>query len=293
MLIKIYRKLKSHGLVWLINTTYLFIFPHRLTCFKQYKLLFKNKIGLEIGGPSNMFRRSGLIPVYAIATRIDNCNFSHQTIWEGDIKPGETFHYDKHRAPGTQYVGEATNLDHISSDSYDFVLSSHVIEHVANPLQALLEWTRVLKEKGVLMLVVPHKDGTFDHYRPVTSLEHLIEDFDSQVTEDDLTHLEEILSQHDLSMDPEAGDLELFKQRSKRNFENRCLHHHVFNTLSVIEMVNHMRLQILSVEVFKPFHIVVLAQKPTAYQELKNDRFRGINSPLSWISPFQSDYRHQ
>ena len=47
-------------------------------------------------------------------------------------------------------------------------------------------------------LVVPHKDKTFDHNRPVTSLNHLEEDLDNDVDEDDLTHLPEILELHDL-----------------------------------------------------------------------------------------------
>ena len=30
---------------------------------------------------------------------------------------------------------------------------------------------------GALLLVVPHREGTFDHRRPVTELEHLVADF--------------------------------------------------------------------------------------------------------------------
>ena len=208
---KIYQKMKVHGISGLLSIIYFRLLPRRLASYQQYKVFFKIKTGLEIGGPSSIFQRNGLIPVYTVAARIDNCNFSHQTVWEGAIKPGATFNYDKQQTPGTQYVAEATNLSHIASASYDFVLSSHALEHVANPLQALTESTRVLKEKGLLVLVVPHKDGTFDHRRPVTSLAHLIEDFELQSTEEDLTHLDEILRLHDLSMDPEAGNFEIFK----------------------------------------------------------------------------------
>ena len=70
---------------------------------------------------------------------------------------------------------------------------SHCIEHIANPLKAISEWKRILKDNGLILLIVPHKDKTFDHNRPITSLSHLIEDMKTDVQEDDSTHLPEIL----------------------------------------------------------------------------------------------------
>jgi hypothetical protein len=92
-------------------------------------------------------------------------------------------------------------------------------------------------------------------------LEHLIRDLEAQTTEGDMTHLEEILRLHDLTRDPAAGDLEAFKERSKRNLENRCLHHHVFDTQLADETVRYVGLRILSVERRSPYNIVVVAQK--------------------------------
>jgi hypothetical protein len=151
------------------------------------------------------------------------------------------------------------------------------------------EWMRALKEKGLLVLVVPHKDGTFDHRRSVTPLAHLVQDFEQQITEDDLTHLEEILTLHDLSKDLPAGNFEAFKCRSERNLENRCLHHHVFDTRLAVEVIHHMGLQVLAVEVFQPCHILVVAQKPWGGQEVQNEGFRGVYTAPSWFSPFPSD----
>ena len=37
------------------------------------------------------------------------------------------------------------------------------------------------------------------------------------------------MSAHDLQFDSPAGTLAQFRERSLRNFENRCLHHHVFD----------------------------------------------------------------
>lgn len=286
MMKMVYEKLKSKGIGGLLKDVYFRVVPQRLKYYPHCMSSFQYATGLEIGGPSGIFGRRGHIPVYPVAARIDNCNFGSRTVWEGVVSAGDTFVFDKDKAAGHQYVAEASNLQCIEESSYDFVLSSHCIEHLANPLLGVAEWIRVLKQDGLLVLVVPHKDGTFDHRRPVTSLEHLIQDFDSQTGEGDLTHLEEILRLHDLSRDPDAGDFQFFQERSKLNVENRCLHHHVFDSRLVVEVVNHMGLKILTVELFHPYHIVVIARKIQKDHPVNNDMFRGIGAVPSLCSRF-------
>ena len=43
-----------------------------------------------------------------------------------------------------------------SSGVFDYVFSSHCLEHVDSPVEAVIEWFRVLKEGGRLVLVVPN-----------------------------------------------------------------------------------------------------------------------------------------
>jgi len=230
--------------------------------FDKIKAYFQGKNCLEIGGPSLIFQPKSILPICREAKSIDNCNFSSKTVWEGKISEGFTFKYTKNKV-GHQFLCEATDLEGIKNGSYDCVVSSHVLEHVANPLRALFEWKRVLKDGGVLLLVVPPKQGTFDHNRPVTKLSHLIQDYENEVDEHDLSHLTEILKLHDLSMDPEAGTFENFVTRSRDNFNNRCLHHHVFTRESVIYMVDHVGLKTLLVTIHSPHHIIILCQKIT------------------------------
>lgn len=68
-------------------------------------------------------------------------------------------------------------LASIPDASQDFVIANHVLEHAMNPLQVLQNWTRVLKAGGVLFIAVPAADSCFDRGRPITSLEHIIADF--------------------------------------------------------------------------------------------------------------------
>ena len=231
------------------------------------------KVGLEIGGPSGIFSRRGLLPTYRHAARMDNCNFAVQTVWEGEICDGAAFRPDSDLEAGVQYVREATDLHGIADETYDFLCSSHTLEHIANPLRAMEEWLRVMRPGGTMALVLPHKDSTFDHKRPVTALEHVIDDHARGVGEDDLTHLEEILDLHDLSLDPGAGDFAAFKARSLENHANRCLHHHVFDTELAIRLVDHAGLQILAAERAGQFNIIVLCSKPEPASDPDNRAF--------------------
>ena len=59
----------------------------------------------------------------------------------------------------------------VPDDSTDFVLHSHVWEHLPNPLIALDEWVRITRSGGYLFVIVPKRDAAAsDKDRPVTSL---------------------------------------------------------------------------------------------------------------------------
>jgi SAM-dependent methyltransferase len=232
----------------------------RAASFSTYQTHFIGKSGIEIGGPSQVFSKRGIFPVYPIAGNLDNCNYRSNTVWGGAAGQGERYRFDPDKPDGKQYIAEATDMGKLLSGTYDFVLSSHVLEHSANPLRALSEWKRLLKDDGYLVLMVPDKKHTFDHRRPVTALAHLIDDFNTGTGEDDLTHLPEILALHDLERDPEAGDTFAFKSRSSKNFENRCLHHHVFDMRLVVALLEHIGLTIMASEELRPHHLLLVAQ---------------------------------
>lgn len=289
MALEVLRDLRCQDLGGVLRRMRQLVFRYRLCCCSMCQKLLRDKQGLEIGGPSEIFGSNGLLPVYSIVASIDNCNYGYETVWEGEITEGKHFQFDKRKPPGMQYVCEASDLSSIPSAHYDFILSSHTIEHTANPLKAIIEWIRVLKENGKLVLVVPHKDGTFDHRRPVTLMEHLIEDYENRIPETDLSHLGEILTLHDLSMDPPAGDLVSFRARSERNYENRCLHHHVFDSKTVAQMLDYLRIQIRTIEAALPYHIFAIAEKPKASLRPQNEVFLSSSADFLRKSPFPSD----
>jgi hypothetical protein len=85
------------------------------------------------------------------------------------------------------------------------------------------------------------------------------DDFQSGTSEADLTHLEEILSLHDLSRDPGGGTPEHFRQRSLKNAEVRALHHHVFVPENARELLEDAGFSILRQDVQRE-NIVTLAK---------------------------------
>ena len=253
------------------------------------KRLLAGKTGLEVGGPSRTFTPIGEVPAYPYASRVDNTNFAQVTVWEGSITEGMTFQYDEAKPPGRQYVHDASDLHSIPTGTYDFLLASHTLEHVANPLRVLEEWQRVLTPTGVVAITLPHPSGTFDHLRATTPLTHLIDDYHRNVGEDDLTHVDEILRNHDLSRDPDAGDFESFQRRSLANFQHRCLHHHVFDTASAATLIDQAGLQILNVEAKRPMHIIIIARKVGPLATKNNRRFLDPRAKYRRISPFDRD----
>lgn len=273
MIKKVIQVIKKRGFSGLIKALASRIYRRKAKCYSLTKRIVSSGCGLEIGGLSPIFQKNSILPIYSYIDSLDNCNFSQNTVWEGDIRGGLTYTYDEKHEPGRQFLLEATDLNEIKNDVYDFLLSSHMIEHTANPIKALKEWMRVVKTGGHLILLIPHKNGAFDHHRPVTTLEHLIKDSEDGITEKDLTHLDEILKLHDLSKDLEAGTHAQFHERSKKNYENRCLHHHVFDVKLAVELIDYVDLKIKAVEKIGPLHILIIAQKPHKNVILNNSKF--------------------
>lgn len=82
-------------------------------------------------------------------------------------------------------VGEAHDIP-VPDHSYDYILSSHVVEHLPNLIAAFLEWNRILKPSGVIFIIFPKRDAlASDIPRPITPLEKFIEDYRLNRTIDD------------------------------------------------------------------------------------------------------------
>lgn len=61
--------------------------------------------------------------------------------------------------------------------SYDYIIASHVIEHVPDFVGFLNDCSSMLKPNGILSLAVPDKRFTLDHFRMVTTTGKVINDY--------------------------------------------------------------------------------------------------------------------
>lgn len=73
-----------------------------------------------------------------------------------------------------------------ADDSHDFVFASHVLEHIPDPIGALEDWTRVARRWVVVVL--PHRDRTFDRDRDLTPVSELLHRHRSGFTSDEDRH---------------------------------------------------------------------------------------------------------
>lgn len=260
-------------------------FPKRLKGYRFYLKHLNGLSGLEIGGPSGVFDSKGLLPIYNVIKKLDGVNFSTNTIWEGALKEGNNYQFGG--KIGFQYIFDSVDLSAIDSERYDCLLSCHSLEHIANPIKALYEWKRVVKQNGYLLFVIPHKDKTFDHKRTVTTLQHIISDFEQKVTEEDSTHFEEVIHLHDLSQDVGKESKMEFAERVRNNFNNRSLHHHVFNARLTVELLTYLNLEILEAELCS-HHIVVLTKKSSNL--INNQYYLSSDCRLYQNSDYPSDF---
>lgn len=92
----------------------------------------------------------------------------------------------------------ALRLESIKEESLDFIIANHLLEHLSNPLSAIEIWHKKLKRGGMLYIALPKCNMTFDKYRQITSLDHLLWDYtnDPSVEKEkmDIIHIADMLS---------------------------------------------------------------------------------------------------
>ena len=73
-------------------------------------------------------------------------------------------------------VGQAHDLP-VADDSLDFIFSSHVFEHLVNPLGHLEHWARKLRAGGKVVGVIPELGGASDYAAWPSTLAELREEY--------------------------------------------------------------------------------------------------------------------
>jgi len=67
------------------------------------------------------------------------------------------------------HVVEGVELTPYADGAKDFLIAHHVLEHIDDPVGAVVEWLRVLKDDGVLFVSVPNFRGNWFDFRRTPS----------------------------------------------------------------------------------------------------------------------------
>jgi SAM-dependent methyltransferase len=97
-------------------------------------------------------------------------------------------HYDENRASypelanetivQTDIIDNGFVLETVPDQSQDFIIANHALEHSPDPYGTLLNWISKLRPGGIVYAAIPIAEKCYDKGRPVTSLQHLVDDYD-------------------------------------------------------------------------------------------------------------------
>lgn len=203
---------------------------HSSVVMREYMACKLVGIGLEVGAGASPFP----VPL--------NCR-----VFYGDRIPHDRLVAERY--PGQQvhnlvdpdFLTSFDDFRGVADDSLDFIIGCHVIEHTLSPVGSILTAHRKLRAGGSLVLVVPDKERTFDKARPLTTLEHVLLDYERPDPKRDYEHYEEF---YRLAF-PTPDDR--FKHTVDEQYaKGGDLHIHVWNHASFMEMVDYIQKNMVS-----------------------------------------------
>lgn len=233
-----------------------FIFAIFFISYKAFKAVYKVKIinkfdygkdsalahkyldglhGVEIGGAAhNPFHIRGSINVDYTANEAEiQSNWSSKSV---DPMP-------------VNLVANGDDLP-FKDSTIDYVLSSHVIEHFFDPIKTLKEWIRVVKPGGYIFIIAPHKERTFDKYRPITPIAELSERHSGLLKVSDYAENEKCDKNNtQFAKESKEECVIVLKDKSLPGYKNfkEDDHHHwtVWNTESFLELCKYLKLNVV------------------------------------------------
>ncbi|MFQ5735694.1 MAG: hypothetical protein ACE5GY_02400 [Thermodesulfobacteriota bacterium] len=153
----------------------------------EYKHCAVEDINIPDGGFGKVYK----------ARNIGNTN-NHISFLRRLLKQEIKFHLHGHRIPRDRKtivmdMHYAHNTPFLQN-KYDCSISSNLLEHSPNPIWLLLNFYFITKKNGYQFHAIPHYAYTYDRFRAPTPVEHLIEDFENQVSivdAADMLHVED------------------------------------------------------------------------------------------------------
>ncbi len=201
----------------------------RSLLLNRYSLafLYLRGNGLEIGALHNPLKVSPRAKV----RYVDRMTVADLRLQYPELK--------KKKLVPVDFVADGELLESVDDSSQDFVIANHFLEHCQNPLLALENMFRVLRSEGILYLALPDKRYTFDRQRPLTSLEHLLEDYREGPDSSRWEHFLEWATLVNGVTNQGAAELQAEELMAK----NYSIHYHVWSQFEMLELLHLLRQQ--------------------------------------------------
>ncbi|MEZ4754954.1 MAG: methyltransferase domain-containing protein [Bdellovibrionota bacterium] len=133
-------------------------------------------------------------------------------------------------------VDNGETLETVADNSQDFIIANHFIEHCLNPIQTIENHLRKLNEGGILFYTVPHRDNTFDSNRPLTSVEHLVQDYDCGGEVSRVDHFREFAR-----YTKGVPENEVINQAAQLIKQDYSIHYHVWTPETFESLLLHLK----------------------------------------------------
>lgn len=177
--------------------------------------------GIEIGASCYP------VPIYNQEIKVQYLDHIDRNVTH-DMKAGKGLQYVK-----VDIIDDVERLDKIKARTLDFIIMCHVLEHTRNPIGIIENCLSKLKCGGKLVITIPDKRFIFDKNRPLTTWEHLVDDYREINDEKDLQHMIEYLI-----MSNEYDEKFAYEEAKKRIQADYRPHYHVWDMNSFYDFLN-------------------------------------------------------
>ena len=168
----------------------------RVTDRSAFVNLISNRSRVLEIGPFNSPRKTG-----------PNVKYSDVLDKNGLIARAKRIGYDPTNIPEIDFVERSGNLTAVSQ-TFDYAVSSHVVEHQPNLIKHLNDVYNLLTDGGCYFAIVPDKRYCFDHFIPESNLAQVIDAHANGLTRHPLGRLIEhrVLTTHNDAIRHWQGD---------------------------------------------------------------------------------------
>jgi predicted SAM-dependent methyltransferase len=185
--------------------------------------------GLEVGALTNPF----LVPNGVHVKYVDRMTIADLKKQYPELEKVDLIEPD--------ILDDGETLSSVQNSSQDFIIASHMIEHCQNPIGTIQNFLRVVKKDGIVFMAVPDKRYTFDIDRPLTSIDHLLDDYQKSPELSKYSHFKEWVDLVISTKEKVEDSEQMTRQLMDIDYS---IHYHVWNPSTFKEMLLHLQSQL-------------------------------------------------